>query len=154
MCGIIGGFSSEVPNPLQVFGTIIHRGPDSQGFFVDGKLFLGHTRLSIQDLSENGNQPMFSEDRRFVIVFNGEIYNHLEIRKMLVDVDFKSTGDTETVLYAFIKFGSAALNLFNGIFAFAIYDTFTKELFIARDHFGVNWIINCGATPQAVGVGE
>ena len=137
MCGIIGGFSSEVPNPRQVLGTIIHRGPDSQGFFVDGKLFLGHTRLSIQDLSENGNQPMFSKDKRFVIVFNGEIYNHLEIRKMLVDVDFKSTGDTETVLYAFIKFGSAALNLFNGIFAFAIYDTFTKELFIARDHFGV-----------------
>jgi asparagine synthase (glutamine-hydrolysing) len=60
MCGIIGGFSSAVPDPLQVLGTIIHRGPDSQVFFVDGKLFLGHTRLSIQGLSENGHQPIYS----------------------------------------------------------------------------------------------
>ena len=148
MCGIIGGFSTDTFNPKQILDTIIHRGPDSHGFFQDDGLFLGHTRLSIQDLSENGNQPMFSEDRRFVIVFNGEIYNHLEIRKMLVDVDFKSTGDTETVLYAFIKFGADALNLLNGIFAFAIFDTHTKELFIARDHFGVKplYFYNDGIT--------
>jgi asparagine synthase (glutamine-hydrolysing) len=94
MCGIVGGFSFESYFPEQVLGTISHRGPDSQGFFEEGKLFLGHTRLSIQDLSENGNQPMFSDDKRFVIVFNGEIYNHQAIRKMLVDVNFKSTGGT------------------------------------------------------------
>ena len=148
MCGIIGGFLTDTFNPMQVLDTISHRGPDCQGFFEEGKLFLGHTRLSIQDLSENGNQPMFSNDKRFVIVFNGEIYNHQAIRKMLVDVNFKSTGDTETVLYAFIKYGADALNLLNGIFAFAIFDTHTKELFIARDHFGVKplYFYNDGIT--------
>ena len=94
MCGIVGGLSFESLDPKQVLSTISHRGPDSQGFFVDGKLFLGHTRLSIQDLSENDNQHLFSHNRSLVIVLNGEIYNHLTINKILVDVNFKSTGGT------------------------------------------------------------
>lgn len=139
MCGIIGGignFENSVLN--QAIDNIAHRGPDSKGIFNNEHIFLGHTRLSIQDLSENGNQPMFSDDYRYVIIFNGEIYNHLEIRsELLTNRDFKSSGDTETVLYAFIQYGVAILEKLNGIFAFAIFDNQTNELIIARDHFGV-----------------
>ncbi|AWL10325.1 Asparagine synthase (glutamine-hydrolyzing) [Aquirufa nivalisilvae] len=137
MCGIVGIIGLLEVNSSTILTSISHRGPDSQGFFQEGELFLGHTRLSIQDLSENGNQPMFSKDGRFVIVFNGEIYNHLEIRQSLGEFDFKSSGDTETVLYAYIKHGIECLSMFNGIFSFSVFDLHTKELFIARDHFGV-----------------
>ncbi len=139
MCGIIGGignFENSVLN--QAIDNIAHRGPDSKGIFNNEHIFLGHTRLSIQDLSENGNQPMFSDDNRYVIIFNGEIYNHLEIRReLLTNRDFKSSGDTETLLYAYIEYGVAILEKLNGIFAFAIFDNQTNELIIARDHFGV-----------------
>jgi asparagine synthase (glutamine-hydrolysing) len=118
--------------------SISHRGPDNKGYYKNSSVFLGHTRLSIQDLSANGNQPMFSNDGNFVIVFNGEIYNHIEIRnKYLSDIEFKSTSDTETVLNAFIKLGDSCLNIFNGIFAFAIYNIINKNIFIARDQYGV-----------------
>ena len=138
MCGIIGGISPERLEKNKILSSIQHRGPDSAGFFTDEKLFLGHTRLSIQDLSENGNQPMFSSDFRYVIVFNGEIYNHHELRDTLRnEYNFKSTGDTETVLYAYIKYKHLCLEMLNGIFAFAIYDIQEKEIFIARDHLGV-----------------
>jgi asparagine synthase (glutamine-hydrolysing) len=139
MCGIIGGigrFENSVLN--QAIDNITHRGPDSKGIFKNENIFLGHTRLSIQDLSDNGYQPMFSDDKRFVIIFNGEIYNHLEIRKeLLTNRDFKSSGDTETVLYAYIQHGESILEKLNGIFAFAIFDNVTSEIIIARDHFGI-----------------
>lgn len=138
MCGIIGGITAEIFDEIALLDTVGHRGPDNKGFFRQGNLFLGHTRLSIQDLSENGNQPMFSADGRYVIVFNGEIYNHLAIRENFKnEFHFKSTGDTETVLYAFIKYGSDFLKNLNGIFALAIYDIQENEIFIARDHFGI-----------------
>lgn len=138
MCGIIGILSENVSPKPEFLKTIAHRGPDSQNSFHEGNIYLGHTRLSIQDLSENANQPMFSDDSRYVIVFNGEIYNHQEIRdKYLKDVAFRSTGDTETVLYAFIYLGEKIFDLLNGIFSFSIYDRKTQELIIARDHFGV-----------------
>jgi asparagine synthase (glutamine-hydrolysing) len=138
MCGIAGGFGLANWDEYKILSFIAHRGPDSSGFYKDEHFFLGHTRLSIQDLSENGNQPMFSADGRYVIVFNGEVYNHLEIREHFKnEFDFKSTGDTETVLNAFIKYGPDCLKKLNGIFALAIYDIQEKELFIARDQFGV-----------------
>lgn len=137
MCGITGGFTREVVNKTLQLELIKHRGPDSDGFFLGENIFLGHTRLSILDLSERGNQPMFSDDGNYVIVFNGEIYNHLEIRKQLTEFKFKSSSDTETILYSYIKFGDDCLKLFNGIFAFSIYNTITNELFIARDQLGV-----------------
>ncbi|MHA8057430.1 asparagine synthase (glutamine-hydrolyzing) [Aquirufa nivalisilvae] len=137
MCGVVGIIGLREVDCTSILTSIAHRGPDSKGFFQEGELFLGHTRLSIQDLSDNGNQPMFSKDGRFVIVFNGEIYNHLEIRQSLGEFDFKSSGDTETVLYAYIKYGIECLSMFNGIFSFSVFDLHTKELFIARDHFGV-----------------
>ena len=139
MCGIIGaiGVHSSLSSDIAL-NLISHRGPDSSGVFIRDNLFLGHTRLSIQDLSENGSQPMYSEDKRYVIIFNGEIYNHLEIRRELqTRRDFKSSGDTETVLHAYIEYGVAIFEKFNGIFAFAIFDNQTKEIIIARDHFGV-----------------
>lgn len=139
MCGIIGGISNKAGwDKNKMLSMIEHRGPDSNGVFEEGNLFMGHTRLSIQDLSENASQPLFSNDERYLIVFNGEIYNHIEIRDKLVgQYDFKSHSDTETILYAYIKFGEKCLKMFNGIFAFAIFDRLTKEIFIARDHFGI-----------------
>lgn len=138
MCGIVGAIGSVKWNTEKMLSSIAHRGPDSQGCFMEENVFFGHTRLSIQDLSENGNQPMFSHDRRYVIVFNGEIYNHAEIRKGLNDeFEFRSTGDTETILNAYIKYGPPFLNMMNGIFAFAIYDRKENEIFIARDQMGV-----------------
>ena len=138
MCGIAGGIGLDNWDESKILSFIAHRGPDSTGFYKDDHFFLGHTRLSIQDLSENGNQPMFSADGRYVIIFNGEIYNHLEIREHFKnEFNFKSTGDTETVLYAFIKYGPDCLKKLNGIFALAIYDIQEKEFFIARDQFGV-----------------
>jgi asparagine synthase (glutamine-hydrolysing) len=138
MCGIVGGIGLDSWNEDKVLSMISHRGPDSKGSYTNGRIFLGHTRLSIQDLSDNANQPMFSSDGRYIIVFNGEIYNHYEIREQIKDeFHFKSTGDTETILNAYIKFGPSFLKKINGIFALAIYDTQEKEIFIARDQFGV-----------------
>ena len=138
MCGIIGGITRKNFSSELLLKTIDHRGPDNNGFFSDGNVFLGHTRLSIQDLSSKANQPMFSQDNKMVIVFNGEIYNHNEIRlKYLQDIDFVSSGDTETILQAYIKYGESCLKFFNGIFAFAIFNFENRELFIVRDHFGV-----------------
>jgi asparagine synthase (glutamine-hydrolysing) len=138
MCGIIGGIGYEIVPDESLLQTIVHRGPDDQGMFYDTGIFLGHTRLSIQDLSENGHQPMISDDGNFVIVFNGEIYNHWEIRKDLEsEFNFHSSCDTETILYSYIKYGIKFLNKLNGIFALAIFDKNKKELLIARDPFGV-----------------
>lgn len=138
MCGIVGGIGKIQGNTKSILELISHRGPDSSGYYVQQDFFLGHTRLAIQDLSENGNQPMFSADNRYVIIFNGEIYNHHEIRSEFEnDFSFRSSGDTETVLNAYIKYGISFLNKLNGIFAFAIYDKIEDEILIARDQFGV-----------------
>lgn len=115
-----------------------HRGPDYQNIIEFDYLTLGHTRLSILDLSPNANQPMFSADGNYIITYNGEIYNHQEIRKSLESrYSFKSTSDTETLLYGFIEYGKDILNKINGIYAFAILNKTTGDLFLARDPFGV-----------------
>ncbi len=138
MCGIVGGFGNEAWPVSQSLKVLKHRGPDSEGFFIADNIFLGHTRLSIQDLSENGSQPMYSNDKRYVIIFNGEIYNHWEIRQNdLQEFEFKSSSDTETILYAYIKYGVSFLSKLNGIFSMAIFDTIEKEIFLARDPLGV-----------------
>jgi asparagine synthase (glutamine-hydrolysing) len=139
MCGIIGAIGNvNNDNGKNAISLIKHRGPDSSGCFLQSNLFLGHTRLAIQDLSENANQPMFSTNGRYVIIFNGEIYNHKEIRSALAsEFEFRSSGDTETVLNGYIKYGINLLNQLNGIYAFAIYDKENDEIFIARDQFGV-----------------
>ena len=137
MCGIVG-FINNNEQIFQANRSIFHRGPDSQGEYNYNNVSLGHTRLSVLDLSENGHQPMISDCENYVIVFNGEIYNHLEIReRFLFNRDFNSNTDTETLLYGFILKGIDILNYLNGIFAFAILDRSSKKLTIVRDQFGV-----------------
>lgn len=138
IAGIIGGSINEI-TLRKALETMTHRGPDSNGIFSEKNITLLHTRLSIQDLSESANQPFFSADQRYCIIFNGEIYNHLEIRNKLAlnGQKFQSQSDTETLLYGYIYFGKAILDMLNGIFSFAIYDKVKKQFFAARDCFGV-----------------
>ncbi len=143
MCGIAGIINRNKSIDLSLIermqNSIAHRGPDSQSHFVENNIGLVHTRLAILDLSENGNQPMFDSSGNFVIVFNGEIYNHFQLRKDLIakGYQFKGNSDTETLLYGFIEYGKHVLTKLNGIFAFSIYDRSSQSLFLARDQMGV-----------------
>ncbi|MBW8191621.1 asparagine synthase (glutamine-hydrolyzing) [Neiella marina] len=143
MCGIAGftQFTHQEGDlkTLQAMGSAIyHRGPDAGGEYLDDKVGLAHRRLAILDLSEAGNQPMYSEDEQLVIVFNGEIYNFLEIRQELEQqgVQFKTKTDTEVIISLYEKEGTACLQKLNGMFAFALWDKRKQELFIARDRMG------------------
>lgn len=115
----------------------VHRGPDGSGVYVDEHVSLGHNRLSILDLSDLASQPMRSASGRYVIIFNGEIYNYHELKRELQGYPFKTTGDTEVILAAYEKWGRECVRKFQGIFAFALTDTHTGDLFLARDHIGV-----------------
>lgn len=139
MCGIAGSIG---PNPSireveQMCSVMIHRGPDHTGIFGDELAALGHNRLSILDLSVAGNQPFYSEDGRYVMVFNGEIYNYIELRSRFKEHTFRTNSDTEVLLVAFQKLGIKALPLLNGMFSFAIWDSQLKKLTAVRDRFGV-----------------
>lgn len=139
MCGIAGSIG---PNPSlkevkQMCASMIHRGPDHTGTYENELAVLGHNRLSIIDLSEAGNQPFYSEDGRYMMVFNGEIYNYLELKSKFKDHTFKSNSDTEVLMVAFQKLGIKALSLLNGMFSFAIWDRQSKKLTAVRDRFGV-----------------
>ncbi len=143
MCGIAGFIRSCSPESdkatLKRMGeTILHRGPDASGEYIDEWVALGHRRLSIIDLSPLGNQPMISTDGRFVIVFNGEIYNFQELREGLIKrgCSFKSRTDTEVILALYQLEGRSFLHRLNGMFAFAIWDRNSKVLFMARDRIG------------------
>jgi asparagine synthase (glutamine-hydrolysing) len=116
-----------------------HRGPDDGGLYAAGPVALGHRRLSILDLSENGRQPMFSSDGNFVLVFNGEIYNYLELREELAarGSRFQSQTDTEVILEAYRHWGQDCVSRFNGMWAFALYDVRDRLVFFSRDRFGI-----------------
>ncbi|MCK4882854.1 MAG: asparagine synthase (glutamine-hydrolyzing) [Candidatus Omnitrophica bacterium] len=116
-----------------------HRGPDDEGIYSDKHCCLGHRRLSIIDLSINGHQPFYSDDGRLILTFNGEIYNYIELRDELESLGwiFKTKTDTEVLLKAYQQFGKDCLTKFNGMFAFAVYDTKTHSLFLARDRVGI-----------------
>lgn len=118
---------------------IKHRGPDDAGVFTDGPVGLGFVRLSILDLSAAGHQPMFSQDGRYVVVFNGEIYNYVELREELnaLGHSFRSNTDTEVLLYSYIEWGEDCLDKFNGMWAMAIYDLQEKRIFASRDRYGI-----------------
>ncbi|GAA4406064.1 asparagine synthase (glutamine-hydrolyzing) [Nibrella viscosa] len=138
MCGIAGIVGQGEANTDNMLCSIRHRGPDDEGLYTAPNLTLFHTRLSILDLSPKGHQPMQTPDGRYVIIFNGEIYNHLDIRSELSSrFAFRSTSDTETLLYGFAAYGTALFNRLNGIFTCAIYDSHTRKLVLARDQFGV-----------------
>jgi asparagine synthase (glutamine-hydrolysing) len=141
MCGIFGqvGCKAGEREPLEAMARkLAHRGPDSKGFFTAPGVGMGMVRLAIVDL-ESGDQPMISHDRRHIIVFNGEIYNHLDLRRdrALADYPFATRSDTETLLAAFLRYGPAILGRLNGMFAFAVWDSLEQSLFLARDRYGV-----------------
>lgn len=139
MCGILG--SVNLPVDKGMLDTICHRGPDWQGIYTDKQAdcmaFLAHCRLSVVDLSASGNQPMTSPCGNYTLIFNGEIYNHLELRAKLENKRYEGHSDTETLLYFLIEKGITAINELNGIFSFIFYDKKNRKLFMARDPYGV-----------------
>lgn len=144
MCGITGKFNFQTGEPVsekllsQMCAQLQHRGPDDWGVFQEGSVGLGHTRLSIIDLSPLGHQPMKSPNGRYWITFNGEIYNFLSIKKELIKegYTFKSQSDTEVILCLYEKYGQDCLEYLRGMFAFAIWDSREETLFLARDRIG------------------
>lgn len=142
MCGIVG-FTNTINDSNVVIGRMMdrirHRGPDAEGKYVDGDIALGHRRLSIIDVSSQGDQPIFNEDGSLVLVFNGEIYNFQEIREKLVAAGhiFKTKTDSEVLIHGYEEYGEKLLDKLRGMFAFVIWDKNKKELFGARDFFGI-----------------
>jgi asparagine synthase (glutamine-hydrolysing) len=144
MCGVSGfvnlrGEPAELGVLRAMTESISHRGPDGDGVWIDKNIAIGHRRLSVLDLSQAGRQPMQSLDGRYVISYNGEIYNFLDLRERLQELGyyFRSRTDTEVVLYSFSEWGLAALDKFNGMFAFALWDAHERKLLLARDRYGI-----------------
>src|SRR5690554_6888032 len=139
MCGVIGSInmldSERFENGLN---QISHRGPDAQNTYLNrnDSVFLGHSRLSIIDLSDAANQPFYSKGGRYVMVYNGELYNFKELANNYA-LSLNTHSDTEVIIELYAKLGSAFLNELNGMFAGAIYDTGSKELFLFRDRLGI-----------------
>ena len=141
MCGFSGfaGNNCKKEDVLKrMTAKIAHRGPDQEGVFLSEKAALGFRRLSIIDLN-NGSQPMYNEDGKIVITFNGEIYNHLELRKELIEKGhvFENNSDTECLIHGYEEYGTDLLYRLRGMFAFVIYDSNKDLLFGARDFFGI-----------------
>jgi asparagine synthase (glutamine-hydrolysing) len=146
MCGIAGIVGEYQENQLDaMLASQHHRGPDATGkYFDDGFVALGHNRLAIIDLSDQSNQPFVDNSGRYILVFNGEIYNYIELKASLQNqYHFKTESDTEVLLAAYIVFGNSCLEKLNGMFAFAIWDNQEKKLFAARDRFGVKPFFYC-----------
>jgi len=140
MCSIFGFLGFEDKELLKRMGYVSeHRGPDQSGIFIDKGICLGHNRLSIIDLSEKGKQPMFNEDKTISLVYNGEIYNFHWVKEKLEKKGhrFISKTDSETIVHAYEEFGIECLRYFNGMFAFALWDSNKKKLFMAVDRVGV-----------------
>ncbi|MBM3212277.1 asparagine synthetase B, partial [Candidatus Poribacteria bacterium] len=144
MCGIAGIYYLNNKAVSQVIiknmcDTMRYRGPDDEGYFFDNNLALGHRRLSIIDLSSAGHQPMSDDNKSIWIVYNGEVYNFVELRNELINkgYSFKTGTDTEVIIKAYQEWGDDCLNKLDGMFAFAIWDQKKKRLFCARDRFGI-----------------
>jgi len=134
----LGGIGPDQAEFKRALSLLERRGPDDSGIWQDDHARLGHRRLAVVDLSPSGHQPMVSGDRRFVIVFNGEIYNHQELRAWLNPRSaWRGTSDTETLLEAYRTWGAECLQHLNGMFAFAIWDKVERTMFLARDRMGV-----------------
>ena len=144
MCGIVGDINLnnqaiDKKDIQKMMKKIEHRGPDDSGVFIEDSVGLGFVRLSIIDISMGGHQPMISSNNRFVIIFNGEVYNYIELREELKKrgYRFRSNSDTEVVLNSYQEWGEGCLDRFNGMWAFVIYDRERREIFGARDRFGI-----------------
>ena len=142
MCGIVG-FTNNISNSDEVLGKMMdrikHRGPDAYGKYIDDDIALGHRRLSIIDVSSSGDQPIFNEDNSLVIIFNGEIYNYMSIKEKLIEAGhkFRTNTDTEVLIHSYEEYGEKMLDMLRGMFSFVIWDKNKKELFGARDFFGI-----------------
>ncbi|MFM7169844.1 MAG: asparagine synthetase B family protein, partial [Cyanobium sp.] len=139
MCGLIGEIRWHQPARPQPLERLRHRGPDAEGSWQspDGHCWLGHTRLAIQDLTEAGAQPITSHCGRFTLVFNGEIYNHLQVRPQLAFQAWRGHSDSETLVEGLAQHGEAFLEELCGMFAFAAYDHGRRQLLLARDRLGI-----------------
>ena len=137
MCGILGAINLSVKK--NTLNLIKHRGPDDSGWFYHKQVSLGHVRLSIQDTSKLAHQPFLSKDGKMVLIFNGEIYNHWEIRKVLENngIVFRSRSDTETILEGYLIYGNKIFEMLNGIFSICLYDLLNEKIVLVRDRFGV-----------------
>tara|TARA_B110000967_G_C18875113_1_gene557837 strand:- start:243 stop:2099 length:1857 start_codon:yes stop_codon:yes gene_type:complete len=143
MCGITGIFNLNKDKKVDSISlknmndSLVHRGPDGEGFFIDNNIGLGHRRLKIIDL-ETGDQPMYSFDKNIVVVFNGEIYNYLELKKTLITKGhkFHTNSDTEVIINSYLEWGVDCQNKFNGMWAFALWDKRRQRLFLSRDRIG------------------
>jgi len=145
MCGILGQLTFKSPGPpVPPLSAIAHRGPDGNGEWTskNGNVYLGHARLAILDPTPTGAQPMTDSTRRFTITFNGEIYNHLDLRPMMPTVAWRGTSDTETLIELFALKGLECLQHFKGMFAFAIHDSKDDSLTLVRDRLGIKplWV--------------
>ena len=143
MCGFLAAFGSKegikkiLPKFKESSCLLTHRGPDFEKLKLGSNFLLFHARLSIVDLSSRSNQPFESNDKRFSLIYNGEIYNYLSIKDQLNSkYNFKTNSDTEVVLASYLEWGTNCLNKLNGMFSFAIWDNVKNELFFTRDHFG------------------
>ena len=142
MCGFVG-FTNKINDASIVIGKMMdrirHRGPDSDGKYVDEQVAMGFRRLSIIDLSDKGSQPIFNEDRSIVITFNGEIYNYQDLRAELLEKghSFYTHTDTEVLVHSYEEWGTDMLNKLRGMFGFVIFDKNKDQVFGARDFFGI-----------------
>src|SRR5512145_145545 len=154
MCGIAGLVACDQVLPddaervVRMRDVLAHRGPDDSGLFTDSHAVLGHRRLSIVDLA-TGHQPMCDEEARTWIVFNGEIYNHADVRRELEMAGhrYRTRSDTETIVHAYQQWGDACVEHLRGMFAFAIWDSAARRLLLARDRLGVKplyWAVSRG----------
>ena len=144
MCGIAGLINfdkSKIQLNLlkKMQRSLHHRGPDANGIFIENNIGLVHTRLSIIDLSKKADQPMTSRDKRYVLIYNGEIYNFKKLRSELLKkkIRFLTNSDTEVVLNSLIYYGPTIIKKFNGMFAFMLYDKKEKTFLLARDRYGI-----------------
>lgn len=144
MCGIAGYITKkrhpfDIKKIKKMTDIISHRGPDAEGHWGDDRVTLGHRRLSIVDLDEKSNQPMLSIDKQYVIIYNGEIYNYVEIKQQLKreGVSFKTESDTEVIIEAYKKYKENCFNMFNGMWSIALYDLKNRKVIFCRDRFGI-----------------
>ena len=143
MCGIAGIYTKNQKVNAQklkrMIDVLTHRGPDNKGYFLENNLGLGHARLSIIDLTEKANQPLYSEDKNIVLVANGEIYNFIELKAELIKkgVKFKTNSDCEPIIYCYKEYGLEFVKKLYGMFAFALFDRKKNQLILARDRLGI-----------------
>ena len=141
MCGICGYIETRIEDSVLrlMVESLNHRGPDGEGQWTNQVAALGHNRLAIIDLTDAASQPMSTSDGRYVVVFNGEIYNYRELRSELQQAGetFQSASDTEVLLLGYRTWGRQVLDKLRGMFAFAVWDDYRKQLFLARDRIGI-----------------